>query len=229
MTNVNYFEDDDGDIHEVNINAIAAEGIVRGTGTNADNEALYSPGRRVPRDQMASFLANKLDRLLQDTNTAVPGDVELPPVATVTPTTATVAKGSTYSGTVTAQRATIDFVTVSGCGALTTLRFPTVASPGSATQAISVPILLTQPNGPCTLTVVTNFTDIDDVLDDDHDADVVAGEAHPEHVTKSPLLRWRGLRRVRPSVQAAGRLPTPSPAMACGDGGARSPAIWLGR
>ena len=72
-------------------------------------------------------------------------------MATVTPTTATVAKGSAYSGTVTAQRATIDFVTVSGCGALTTLRFPTVGSADSATQAISVPILLTQPNGPCAI------------------------------------------------------------------------------
>jgi hypothetical protein len=98
----------------------------------------------------------------------------------VAPATATLAKGSTYMGTVTAQRATIDFVTLSGCGALTTLRFPTVGSAGSASQAISVPILLTQPDGPCTLTVVTNFTDIPEFGGEDRtDTDRVAVTVTP--------------------------------------------------
>lgn len=49
------FTDDDGNIHEPNIQAIAAEGITFGCGG-----ARYCPGHTVRRDEMASFLARAL-------------------------------------------------------------------------------------------------------------------------------------------------------------------------
>jgi hypothetical protein len=45
------FTDDDGSVHEDNINKLAATGIVNGT-----SETEYSPGRAIKRDQMASLL-----------------------------------------------------------------------------------------------------------------------------------------------------------------------------
>lgn len=50
------FADDDGSVHEPNIQAIAAEGITLGCG--GDN---YCPTATVRRDEMASFLARSLD------------------------------------------------------------------------------------------------------------------------------------------------------------------------
>ena len=50
------FADDDGNVHESNIQAIAAEGITLGCG--GDN---YCPAATVRRDEMASFLARALD------------------------------------------------------------------------------------------------------------------------------------------------------------------------
>ena len=50
-----YFHDDNGDIHEANINAIALAGITLGTG---DHE--FDPYGNVSRAQMASFLARAL-------------------------------------------------------------------------------------------------------------------------------------------------------------------------
>ena len=54
------FSDDDGNVHEPNIQAIAAEGITLGCGS-----AAYCPGGIVRRDEMASFLARALDLPLQ--------------------------------------------------------------------------------------------------------------------------------------------------------------------
>ncbi len=51
----NYFTDDDGDVHEANINKAAAIGITGGTGGTS-----YGPSQPVRRDQMASFLARPL-------------------------------------------------------------------------------------------------------------------------------------------------------------------------
>ena len=50
-----YFGDDNGSIHEADINRVAAAGI-----TNGCAAGLYCPGAQVRRDQMASFLARAL-------------------------------------------------------------------------------------------------------------------------------------------------------------------------
>lgn len=50
------FSDDDGNVHEPNIQAIAAEGITLGCGPS-----VYCPAGTVRRDEMASFLARALD------------------------------------------------------------------------------------------------------------------------------------------------------------------------
>ena len=50
------FTDDDGSVHEADINAIAEAGITTGCGPN-----FYCPALTVTRDQMATFLARALD------------------------------------------------------------------------------------------------------------------------------------------------------------------------
>lgn len=50
------FSDDDGNVHEANIQAIAREGITLGCGGSR-----YCPSQSVRRDEMASFLARALD------------------------------------------------------------------------------------------------------------------------------------------------------------------------
>ncbi len=50
------FSDDDGNVHEGDINAIANAGIVSGFG-----DGTYRPGMVVPRDQMATYILNALD------------------------------------------------------------------------------------------------------------------------------------------------------------------------
>ena len=50
-TGTDYFDDDDGSIHEDDINALRAAGITGGCAPNA-----YCPGASVTREQMASFL-----------------------------------------------------------------------------------------------------------------------------------------------------------------------------
>ncbi|MEX1044082.1 MAG: S-layer homology domain-containing protein, partial [Acidimicrobiia bacterium] len=50
------FSDDDGNVHEPNIQAIAAEAITLGCGGDR-----YCPAATVRRDEMASFLARALD------------------------------------------------------------------------------------------------------------------------------------------------------------------------
>jgi hypothetical protein len=56
----NFFDDDDDSVHHTNINAIASEGIVIGT-----SDRTYSPERDITRQQMAAFLARKLDYLIE--------------------------------------------------------------------------------------------------------------------------------------------------------------------
>lgn len=51
-TTTNYFDDDNGNSHESNINRIAAAGVTSGCGTRK-----YCPANEVSRGQMASFLA----------------------------------------------------------------------------------------------------------------------------------------------------------------------------
>ena len=57
-----YFDDDNGDVHEDNINRIAAAGITLGV-----KPRLFDPGGVVPRDQMASFLARSIPDLVPAT------------------------------------------------------------------------------------------------------------------------------------------------------------------
>ena len=52
------FVDDDGNIHEGNIEAIAAEGITKGCNPPVNNR--YCPGSNVSRGQMAAFLNRAL-------------------------------------------------------------------------------------------------------------------------------------------------------------------------
>ena len=53
------FIDDDGNIHEGNIEAIAAEGVTRGC--NPPDNTWFCPGEAVTRGQMAAFLTRALD------------------------------------------------------------------------------------------------------------------------------------------------------------------------
>ena len=69
---VSYFDDIAGDVHEDNINAVAGAGFASGVA-----ERTYAPSRDVTREQMASFLARMIDRLVRDEVLAVPG----PPAA----------------------------------------------------------------------------------------------------------------------------------------------------
>ena len=54
-TTTDFFDDDDGSTHEVNINRLAAAGITLGCGPS-----LYCPNANVTRAQMASFLVRAL-------------------------------------------------------------------------------------------------------------------------------------------------------------------------
>jgi parallel beta-helix repeat protein len=63
-----YFTDDEGNIHEPNINALRQLGITTGV-----TETLYDPSAFVERDQMASFLARLLDRLVEEGFASPPG------------------------------------------------------------------------------------------------------------------------------------------------------------
>jgi hypothetical protein len=56
-----YFDDDNGDTHEDNINKLAEAGVVQGVG-----ERRYEPLRIVNRGQMALFLARSLDYLVEE-------------------------------------------------------------------------------------------------------------------------------------------------------------------
>jgi hypothetical protein len=64
---VDYFRDDDGNVHEPTINRAAAAGLTGGSATGA-----YRPSAPVARDQMASFLARLLDLLVVETSARPP-------------------------------------------------------------------------------------------------------------------------------------------------------------
>ena len=66
-TTANFFVDDEDSVHEENINAIASERIAVGLG-----HSRFNPGATVERDQMASFLARKLDYLVGQNDVEVP-------------------------------------------------------------------------------------------------------------------------------------------------------------
>lgn len=71
----NHFVDDDSSIHEININKAAEAGFT--TGTSATT---FSPSASVRRDQMASFVARMLNKLVADGHmTADPEPDPAPP------------------------------------------------------------------------------------------------------------------------------------------------------
>lgn len=63
----NAFTDDEGNPHEPEINALAAAGVVQGTGGG-----LYNPSGSVTRGSMGSFLARTLQLVVDDGATATP-------------------------------------------------------------------------------------------------------------------------------------------------------------
>lgn len=63
-----YFDDDSGSVHQVNINAIASAGIAVGDGART-----YTPSRNLPRDQTAAFVIRAL-ALLNDQGQIGPGE-----------------------------------------------------------------------------------------------------------------------------------------------------------
>jgi hypothetical protein len=67
-TTNDYFDDDDSDVHQANINAIASAGITGGVSTT--NPYVYDPGAPVLRGQMAAFLARDLEANIRDFNLA---------------------------------------------------------------------------------------------------------------------------------------------------------------
>lgn len=73
LADQDFFVDDNGDTHEDEINVIGFYGISHGIGTNQAGEALYGPGLKVLRDQMASFLARTLDLQVEEGMIVPPG------------------------------------------------------------------------------------------------------------------------------------------------------------
>lgn len=65
---MDYFTDDDGNVHEPAINAAAAAGVARGT----DGLTAYTPSGNVTREQMATFITRTLDILVEEGHTNPP-------------------------------------------------------------------------------------------------------------------------------------------------------------
>ncbi len=147
-----YYGDDNGNTHEANINAITAERISTGVGgSQVNGKDRYAPDADVTRDQMASFLARKLDRLIDRTEAVPPG------TATIAPTSANIVGGGNYEGTITASRGTIDNATVTGCRISPAAVFDVENAAGAATLPISVTIPASNAGTMCRLDVVVNF------------------------------------------------------------------------
>ncbi|HSH22676.1 MAG TPA: hypothetical protein VK975_01275 [Acidimicrobiales bacterium] len=104
------------------------------------------------RDQIAAFLARKLDRLVERSR------VGRPPTAQVVVTPLTVAAGGTLRISITATRGLLDKATVTGCGASA----PPAAGPvGNPTPTLSFDVTVppTQAGRSCTLVVRTTLED----------------------------------------------------------------------
>jgi hypothetical protein len=92
-SSTDFFDDDNGDVHEANINGLAGAGIVQGTGGG-----LYSPTTPVLRDSMGSFIIRTAAKLNADGKIKV---LPAPPAAqdfTVTPNGPAVNTVSTAAG-----------------------------------------------------------------------------------------------------------------------------------
>ncbi|MPZ53176.1 MAG: hypothetical protein GEU79_10670 [Acidimicrobiia bacterium] len=82
------FSDDDGDVHELNIEAIANAGITRGCG---NEDPLFCPDDSVTRGQMAAFLVRALnlpasneDAFTDDNNSVFQADIQALAAAGIT-------------------------------------------------------------------------------------------------------------------------------------------------
>ncbi|MBW3573433.1 MAG: S-layer homology domain-containing protein, partial [Actinobacteria bacterium] len=142
-----YFVDDGTSPHQGSINAVAKAGLAQGVSKAATGN-LYGPNGDVRRDQMGSFIARSLDRLVEsnpDGRPPVAGqDVEPNPVKA----------GGTLTVTSTpVERGTIKSITASGCGS------PAVNSTAAKPDEVILAIPANQPVGSCTVTVVVRFTD----------------------------------------------------------------------
>lgn len=67
-----FFSDDEGNVHEDAINALAGLGIAAGRGAGA-----FNPAADVLREQMATFLMRLVDRLVEDGDVRVPASLHL--------------------------------------------------------------------------------------------------------------------------------------------------------
>ncbi len=63
------FRDDEGNVHEVAIDRLAALGVTSGVTTDA-----FAPARDVQRDQMASFLSRLLSRTVAEGKVTLTAD-----------------------------------------------------------------------------------------------------------------------------------------------------------
>jgi hypothetical protein len=152
-----YFADDESDTHENNINIIAGESIARGTGTDANNDNVYNPGGFVKRDQMASFLANKLDVLVDAGETEPPPAVDTIVVAPTPPTA-----NDDIAVTVTLKRGNVESIAVSGCG-ITGTDLNEQPFAGTNPTETAVGLTLGSATGNCDLTIVVE-TDEDTTI-----------------------------------------------------------------
>ena len=146
-----FYVDDDLSPHEASIDALTVEGITSGVGSDAQGRDLYAPNENVRRDQMASFLARSLDRLVELTT------AEPPPTAGLSPASVTLAQGTDYEGTVTASKDAIRTVTVTGCGLASPEVFEVGNEAGAPSVSIRVPIAEGQAGLTCRLDVVASF------------------------------------------------------------------------
>ena len=151
-----YFTDVAGNPHAANIDAVAAAGIASGSATSSGGASLYNPRGEVRRDQMASFLARMLERLVASTGVKPPPDaqVSLP---------GTVGQGKELTGSVRSVNGTIDAVAVSGCGVEPPVTFNEPAPPAPDVPDVTelqfqVTIPPAQPVGTCELTVKSTLT-----------------------------------------------------------------------
>ena len=142
------FTDDDGNIHERSINALAQLGVVSGLRDgNDDGRVDYFPGLDVPRDQMATFVINDL-RLYVEAQKAHAGG------ATITVEQSQVARGGSVRGTVMSTKRLVS-LTAAGCGV--TRRVLSVGDRGG----FGVRLPDNQGSGECELRLTTATTNRD--------------------------------------------------------------------
>ena len=141
-----YFIDDGTNPHQGSINAVAKAALAQGV-TRAATGNLYDPNGDVQRDQMATFIARSLDRLLEA------NPVGRPPIAGQSVAPNPVQAGQDVTVTTTVERGAIESITASGCGA------GAVTSTTAKPNQVVLSIPANQAPGSCTISVVTRFVD----------------------------------------------------------------------